>query len=238
MVYSPLDRRTERTYQLGAGDPSLTFVVRIARTEADLQLALDIRRRKYANHHPTLAELLAYEDKRDRQAGSIVFLAKNKLDGRCLGSVRLETNISRPLQIERDVVLPSKFRRARLLHVTRFAVESGSEGIIVKRSLLKAMYLYSRAKEIDFALISTIGLSARLFYRIGFKDVFPANRHVRLGEYGGLEVKLLAQRISLLSRNAKSLEGDEMRRFINEFRHPDIQIFDSVSSSWEQPRQV
>jgi hypothetical protein len=230
------ERRQPSPYATRESVQNLDFVVKFARTRSELDKALEIRRTAYLRHHPELADLLAFEDRRDRQAGAIVFVALRKSDQEAIGSVRLESNAVRPLQLERDLELPDSLRGQHLLHATRFAVHPGAEGAVVRRALLKAINLYSLAREVKAILVSTIPPLERLYYRIGCRDLYPENKLVRLNEYRQVEVKLLIRPTNAPKELHQSEEGQRFWEFLNYYRHPDIRVFDAIQSSWENPR--
>ncbi len=236
--FSPyLERRGQRKYQLNAEHEELGFTVKIARNDNQLFSALAVRKESYTKHHPDYAEIVAVKDRRDQQSGSIVFVAESKLDGSPLGTVRIETNQMRPLQMESDFKLPKSMQGTRLAHISRMATRQGTGGRSVKYGLLKAVYLYCHAKEVKFFLIATIPPLERLYYRLGFTNLSEKTNSIQLSEYGNFPMRVLRAKVSRFEYLTSKFAPD-LNRFMFHSIHADIKIFESVSSQWEVPRKT
>jgi hypothetical protein len=230
-----VDRRRPRQYPLNDDFHSLDFTVRIVRNLDTLDKAVEVRKSAYVRHHPTYAEAIAREDKRDKQSGATIFIAESKINGAALGTLRVETNLQRPLQLEGDVALPLSLQGAHLAHVTRFAIEAGRLGTMVRYALLKALYLFCVAKEVRYALIATKPPQDRLYYRIGFRNLFEDDEMQNLSEYPNFPLKI----VFIQMRTVESLLAEQsptLHQFMFERVHSDIEIFSSVASRWQSPR--
>jgi hypothetical protein len=230
-----IDRRNPRLIPLSGKHKQLSFSVKIARNDDQLFRALAVRRESYSKHHPSYADIVAVQDKRDMQSGSLVLVAESKVTGEALGTMRIETNQNRPLQMEADIRLPKAMRGAHLAHVSRMATLQGPESTQVKFGLFKALYLYSIAKEIDYLLVATIPPLERLYYRIGFKDLNRRPTALTLSEYGAFPMQVLRAKVSQFERET-AIKSPMLNRFVFHSVHSDIKIFESVSSRWERPR--
>ncbi len=90
----------------------LSFTVKIVHTEDELRRAVQVRYEAYARHGHPLAEHLKEPESGDRDRGTVVLLARAKIDGAPLGTMRIQTNVFRPLTIEQSVDLPAALQVA------------------------------------------------------------------------------------------------------------------------------
>ena len=233
-IPSTQDRRNMRGYPLTADTQHLDFTVHLARTESRILQAIKIRQDGFRNHQAWLP--IDTSDRRDRQKGSVVFVAIKKGTLEPLGSLRIETNRLRSLALEGEVKLPAKHGGLHLAHVSRLSTVRGSEGRQCRNALFKALYLYSIATEIRYFFVLAVPPAEKLYFRIGFKPVFRSGDHkLPQHKYQGKDVHLLSVKVDQLPRRMKIL-SPELHEFVCLKRHPDIRIFESVSNAWETAR--
>ena len=233
---SDRDRREPREHPLTADTQLLDFTVHLARTESRILQAIKVRKDSFKKHNTWLPD--EEFDRRDRQKGSVAFVAIRKGSNEPLGSLRVETNRQRPLAFEREVDLPVKYRGLHLAHISRLSTIAGKEGRSCRSALFKALYLYSLATEVRYFFALAVPPTEKLYYRIGFKPVFrDGDQRVPRHLYQGKEVHLLSVKVEQLPRKMKIL-SPELHQFVCLQRHPDIRIFESVSSSWETMRVI
>ncbi|MBU6271029.1 MAG: hypothetical protein KGQ67_06980, partial [Betaproteobacteria bacterium] len=132
--------------RLGAG--RLPFTVRIVRNEEQLNKAVYIRSEAYGRHWPNLMANLQKPETQDRDPNSLIILAESKADGSALGTMRIDTNLTSPLQLEYDIELPSEISSSPIAYVTRLGVKQGRLGSLVKLSLFKSLHRYCLAKQL------------------------------------------------------------------------------------------
>ena len=77
----------------------LPFTIRVVHTQADLCKAVEIRHAAYARHVPLFAKTLAMPESNDAENGFVVLLAESKVDGAPLGTMRIQTNRFKPLNL-------------------------------------------------------------------------------------------------------------------------------------------
>ena len=99
----------------------LPFRVRVVLGAQDLLKAVEIRSSAYSRHVPLVGEALRVAEADDYRSDVLSILAERKADGRALGSVRLQPNMSQPLRIEGETELPPEFRKRRLVEVMNWA---------------------------------------------------------------------------------------------------------------------
>lgn len=228
------ERRKPRVHPLDADTHPLDFTVRLARTEDRILQAVKIREAGFDRHHPW--HFIDKADRRDRQFGSVVFVTLSKGSEEPLGSLRIETNRQRQLSIESEIKLPSKYHGLHCAHVSRLSTVPGGGGRQCRNALFKALYLYSVATEIRYLFVLALPPIERLYYRIGFQEVFKNGNRLLPQQYRDLNLHLLSVQVDQLRLRLKS-RSPELYQFIFLQRHPDIRIFESVSNSWETFRK-
>lgn len=214
----------------------LPFRVRIARTEEQLQKAVEIRAEAYARHLPTLGEALRTRERVDLTPDCLVFLAESKLDDLPVGTMRIQTNFHAPLPMEASVELPTKYRDRPLAVVSRLAVKAGVRGKMVKLALFKAMHRYCIAKQVEWVLIGARPPLDEAYLELDFVDVFEDKQPRPLATAKNLPHRILAFEIATAERRWHKIDHPLYNFMINRF-HPDIEIFSSVSNRQARPRR-
>lgn len=230
--------RGDTTVAAGANKGTLLpFRIQLVRNDKQLDSAVRIRHAVYQRHLPTLAELLAAPEDADKQENTIVLLATSKVDGTPLGTMRIHTNSGKLVEFERELDLPERYIGKTIAHVARLAVANGSLSGLVKLSLFKALHRYCLALQIDFMMVAGKPPIDRQYERLGFEDVFSQEAYVSITSSGGIPVRVMAFELATAEQRWRDAQHPLYKFMIQEF-HPDIEIFQSVSSMWSQPRRV
>ena len=103
-------------------EETLPFTVRVVSSTEDLNKAVAIRHAAYARHLPEFAETLKNPEPYDFDDGVAILLAESKLDGSALGSMRIQTNLYAPLDLEDTVSLPNWLQGRSLAEASRLGV--------------------------------------------------------------------------------------------------------------------
>ncbi len=203
----------------------LRFSLRVARSEADLRAACQVRAASYGHHLPHLRNAFAEPDELDWAPDTTVFLAVDKDSGRPVGTARLATNARQPLQIEQSTVLPEPLSDRMLAEVTRLSVAPGHDDPRVKLALMKATYLYCIARQVHWMVIGarSDGL-IRQYRRLGFTDLLPDGAMVPLAHAGNLPHRLLAFDVTAAERNWHAAKHPFYDFMVRAY-HPDIELF-------------
>lgn len=203
----------------------LRFTLRAARSEADLQAACRVRCASYGHHLPGLGDSLAEPDALDTLPDTCVFVAFDKESGKPVGTVRLATNARTRLQIEHSTMLPESLCDRVLAEVTRLAVLPGHDDPRVKLALMKATYLYSMARQVQWMVIGArCEALIRQYRRLGFTDLLPAGKLVPLAHAGNLPHRVLGFDVSAAERNWHAVRHPFYEFMVRTY-HPDIQLF-------------
>ncbi len=180
-----------RGVQPGAPSAWLPFTVTRVRNESDLLAAVSVRHAAYARHVPTLARQLQVPEAADLLGDTVILLARSKLDGSPLGTMRFQTNERGPLPIERSVPLPYLLRHRRLAEATRLGVAASPEGRLVKMALFKAFYLHCQEAGVDEMVIASRAPLDRHYRQLMFVDVFEPGFQVPLRHAANLPHAIL-----------------------------------------------
>lgn len=212
----------------------LGFEVRLVRTEEQLKRVCEVRAAAYARHLPDMAVFLREPENQDFAPGVVTFMAVRKLDGRAVGTARIQTNSSAPLEFETNIELPDdKFGGRLLAQGMRLAVDAGSESVVVTKLLLKSMYLYCRGLQVAHVIVAAEPPRDRFYRAFGFKDIFPG-KHFLIESAPNHRCCMLHFD---LERTEDYLQGNEANLSFLRSYCPDIHVFSSAVGSWLHPRR-
>jgi hypothetical protein len=202
----------------------LPFTVAQVRSEADLLAAVSVRHSAYARHVPELARQLQAPEPADLMADTVILLARSKLDGSSLGTIRFQTNAHGPLPLEQSVALPYLMRHRRLAEATRLGVALSAEGRLVKMALFKALYLYCRISDVDELVIASRAPLDRHYRQLQFTDVFESGHQVPLKHAAHIPHSIL--RLALATAYERWLAfRHPLTDFMCHTHHPDLLDF-------------
>ncbi len=217
--------RTEDDNPAPRGE-ALAFRVAIVETEADLLRVQGLRQAAYGHHLPALAASFGQADPVDRWPDVTVFFAEDKATRRLVGSARLQSNRSRPLQIERSIVLPAALRGKLIAEVTRMSVLPGYAHP-VKLALVKAIHLYCIAMQIGGVVAASRPSLTRQYLNLGFEDLFDDARLAPLAHAGGIEHRALFRDTVTSEAHSRARRHPDYD-FVFRTYHADVQVFDAV----------
>lgn len=201
----------------------LGFVVRPLRDLQDLQAVRALRAEAYGHHDPALARRVAELDGADWSPGSCVLMACDKLDGRLLGTLRLQRGQPRPLPLEHSVCLPEALRRHTRAELTRLAVRRGADPL-VRLMLFKAAWLHALATQVRQLVITARSPALiRLYQQLGFEDVWTADHWWPMAHVGGLPHRVLSFEIAGAERRWHEAAHPLYPLFV-ETCHPDLDL--------------
>ena len=203
----------------------LPFTVRLVRSEADLKKAVQIRHAAYARHLPIFAETLKTAETDDAEDGVVVLLAESKLDGSPLGTMRIQTNLFKPLCLEQSIALPDWLKSRSLAEATRLGVTNEKGGRLVTTVLFKAFYLYCHQIGSEWMVITARAPVDRTYDRLLFTDVFPGAGYLPIHHVGNLPHRVMASNVDTAEERWAAAKHP-LFNFAFRTNHPDIQ-FDS-----------
>ncbi len=169
----------------------LPFWIAKAQSERELELAAKARQIAYGKHLPQFGERLASPDEDDRNPDSTVLLAYSKLDGSCIGTVRVQIATRQPLRLEASYLLPAALRQGRVAEISRLAIPSRSSGLALRLMLIKAAYWYSRAHLVDRCFLCVRYPVDRQYRRFDLYDVLPPDEFIPMQHIGMIPHRIL-----------------------------------------------
>lgn len=149
----------------------LPFTVRVVTTPKDLAKAVEVRASAYARHMPTLGQSLLAPEAEDLKSDVLVLLAERKFDGRPIGSLRLQSNIRRPLRLHGEAPPLHAYANRRLVETTRLGVDLGESSKIVTAGLIKTAYEICHAAGVDFSVTGGRRSMAQVFRALQFDEL-------------------------------------------------------------------
>ena len=208
----------------------LPFTIRRVHSDADMAKAVQVRHAAYARHVPEFAASLALPEAADYADDTIVLLAESKLDGSALGSIRIRSNVARPLDLEASVVLPGHLQGRRMVEACRLGVGEGREGRLVKVALIKACFMYCQDNGIEWSVATARSAVDRQYQQMTFVDLFPERGPVPLRHVGDIPHRVMAFEIAGFEARWRAA-GHPMLDFFFHVYHPDIRIGARVETS-------
>lgn len=218
-----LSQAQETQAQFRLVEERLPFSVGIVGSEEDLGKAVSIRHAAYGRHIPEVAALLEKAETLDSEPGCVVLLAKSKLDGSPLGTMRIQTNRFRPLALEQSITLPSWLQGKSQAEATRLGVIGNRTGRLVKTALFKAYYLYCVQEEIKWMTIAARSPLDRQYEALLFQDVQPDGEFIPMRHAGNIPHRVLAFNVELAQQNW-SQARHPLYGFVFDTDHPDIDL--------------
>lgn len=194
--------------------------VRVARDEADFEAIASLRSRAYGRHVPSLAEALRQTDALDHRADTFVLMAHHKVDGRLVGTMRMQHNTHGPLTIEASTPLPTALQGLHLLEAARLCIEQGAPSV-VRPALFKALFLHCAQRQVDAIVAVARRPLARIYEALMFRDALGAGVEVPMKHIGNLPHRLMYLNVAALADQHQA-GAHPMHEFVLRTHHPDI----------------
>ena len=200
----------------------LPFTVGIA-TERDLHAVAKLRSTAYGRQLPGLGAKLQEPEAADFEAGCQVFLAKSKLDGEVLGTLRTHANIHKPLPLQASIDLPDQLSDSLMVETTRLSIIGSPNSSLVRGALFKAVYSYCLEQGVDWMLAAGRRPVDRIYDGLLFEDVMEKGAYYPMSHAAGLPHRVM--KLSPTAARAKwAASGHPLYGFMVETQHPDITL--------------
>ena len=223
------DEGAGSTWEVPGHIPSTPYSIRIVRTSAQLQAAVEVRYQAYSEKLQALASKVSQPGPLDFAHEPIVLLAENRLTGEAIGTMRLNTGPS-ILDMLDDINLPDNIMGERVAFVSRMAVVGTvAERQLVRNLMQKAVFQLCIAKQLNRILLLAVEPRERLFYRCGFSDVFEDGKARYPAFLDKFPVKALYADTYAMERHWKE-QKHPLYDFLFRTFHPEIEVFSSLSS--------
>jgi hypothetical protein len=211
----------------------LPFNINIARTSQSSDRLLATRNRAYGRHEDPLLGSDHFH-KSLSSANSLLISAESKVSGECFGSVRIESNSSKPFYFESEVEVPQLAVKTLAVCASRLNVTLGPLGKLTRAALCKSLYLYAHALQCSSIFAFVDKPRARLYTSLGFKPALDGNPLLNLNSHDGLEYHLFVAQVSEFRSGVDPKHP--LYDFVFNISHPDIRIFSSVGSREQSSR--
>jgi hypothetical protein len=208
----------------------LPFTITIAQSPSELEQAVAMRHGAYARHVPQFAETLQEAESTDFDDGVVVLLASSKLDGSPLGTMRIQTNRFKPLELESSLALPQWLATRRLAEAARLGVTKEKVGRVVKSVLFKAYFQYCQLNDIEWMVITARSPVDRQYDRLMFDDVYSGMGYVPVHHVDSIPHRVMKFEVGT-AQERWAEASHPMYDFIFNTVHPDIDLRTNVIST-------
>jgi len=202
----------------------LPFRIIEARTEAELEQVARIRSVSYGRHLPDLAETMKCPDANDRNPAYKSLLALSKLDGSCLGTVRIQiadTEQSECLQFEQSFALPAALRQGKVAEIARLAIPQDKSSLSVRIMLIKAAYWYCRFSKVSHVFLCARRPLDRFYKGFDLADLTPGAEFVNMAHIGNVPHRIFWFHSRDIEAHWKSISNPMYPLFFRTL-HPDV----------------
>ena len=199
----------------------LPFVVQLA-ARVDMNEVAAFRSASYGKHLPALGAALQQPESSDYELGCEVLVARSKLDGSLLGTMRIHTNVFKYLPLQASIRLPERFINTRMVETTRLCIKGSPNASLVRTALFKAQFHYCLMQKVDWMIAAGRRPVDRIYESLRFTDVAEPNEFYPMAHAAGMP-----HRVMCLSPNeALQMWSKEhsLYQFIMVTQHPDIDI--------------
>jgi hypothetical protein len=191
--------------------------------ESELDEVALLRAATYGKHLPALGERLREPEFADYDPSCEVFIARAKLDGAILGTLRTHVNTSVPIPIEASIHLDDKYAKFSMVETTRLCVLSNPIGSTVRSMLFKALFQYCVEQNVTWMIATGRRPIDRIYDSLLFADVGTPSTFYPLAHVGNV----LHRVMSFSTFDAYDLwtrSNHPLTDFIFHTRHPDIDL--------------
>jgi len=212
---------------------SLPFQVVVAQ-EQDLKEVASLRAASYGKHLPALAAKLLEPEPADFDIGCEVLIAKSKLDGSLLGTLRTHANVIDPLPLQASMRLPTYLLGTRMVETTRLCVKGSPNASVVRSALFKALFLYCLQQKVDWMMAAGRRPVDRIYDNLLFSDVEKPGEFYPMAHANGVPHRVMCFEPSDAQRLWK-LHQHPLYTFVFETSHPDIDLsrVSDLDSIWD-----
>lgn len=200
----------------------LPFTVSIASPD-ELAAIARLRSEAYGRHLPELGSRLTEPEPADFEWGCEVIVARSKLDGTVLGSLRTHANVLKSLPLQASMELPAHYEGKRLIEATRLSLRGGVDAAMVRNALFKAFYLYSQRQKADWLVVAGRRPVDRIYDGLLYTDVAERGAFYPMAHAGGLPHRVMSMEVSQAEAIWRRA-GHPLFNFAFVDEHPDIDL--------------
>lgn len=200
----------------------LPFSVFVAQTSDELDELVRVRAAAYLRHNAPAASRLSRSEEQDRNNDAILLVARSKLTGSVVGSVRVQTRLRKPLSVESALTLPDEMLERSPVELMRGNVLNGVGGKMVSAALAKGSYQVCKALKFSHIIV-TCREPVDLMYRAYQFDDLLNGAMVDLPYSPGVKHKVLTLNVQEAEQRWKT-NNPPLLNFMVGTNHPDIAI--------------
>ncbi len=226
---------SDRSTPVVQTEESLPFFVEIA-ARHQLQEVADLRAATYGKHLPVLGASLRQPELADVTLGCEVFVARSKLDGSLLGTLRTHSNALSPLPLQASIELPERFSGTRMVETTRLCVKGSPGASTVRSALFKAMHQYCLDQKVEWMLAAARRTVDRIHDSLLFQDVKESRAYYPMAHAGGVPHRVLHMSTTDMQRQWGECQ-QPLYTFAFNTLHRDIDISGAkdLNFAWQCP---
>lgn len=201
---------------------SLPFTVKVVTTKSELDSVVALRSAAYLRHNAPAADKVRYPEEADECGDAVILVARSKLEGGVVGTMRINSNLNAPIQLESVMALPDPFNQSRCAEFMRLGVVNGSEGRLVSSALAKASYEICVAMKMDFIFVCSRPPVDTMYRGYRFDDLLNGKK-LDLHYAPGVPHFVLCLPVAEAAERWR-LRSRAVYRFFIETEHPDLEI--------------
>lgn len=212
----------------------LPFTVNLVTSNEDLADAVAVRASAYLRHNAPAADKVRDGEEDDYRDDVALLIARSKVDGSALGTMRINSNLARPLWLESVMPLPASLSRSRCVEFMRLGVLNGSNGRLVSAALAKASYQICRAVQMDYILVCSRAPVDALYRGYLFDDLLDGAK-LDLHYAPDVPHRVLCLPVAE-AQDRWRVRSRAVHRFFVETEHPDIDIdYEEIARRFPAP---
>lgn len=200
---------------------SLSFTLRQAVSDDDVQLACNVRAEAYGRKVPAYRETMLTPDDVDLSPWTTIYLCEDKLSGAAVGTMRIQSTANGgALEIEKHARIPLPLKSHGRAEISRLSAVADADPF-VRLAMWKAGYLHCMATRVRWLVLGVRAPGLlRAYEQMGAEDLTDPTV---LPYAGNLSYRILG--LDVLSAESKWQEKNHpLLKFMVETTHPDIQM--------------
>ncbi len=203
--------------------PSIS-IKRVVNLE-DLDHVCDLHYKTYSKSLTGFAGKLKSPEDADYE-NNIVLLLQEKETGIPLATIRIHTNLNRPLPLQSVVTLPDLMRNSMMSEAVRFCVSSeinAQTRNFARNLLLKAYFKLCIANKIEWIVIAARSPLYKIYSKLLFDDISPNGEFVRLPYVNDIPHRIMRIRVDTV-KSPWDRTNHPLYDFFFNTTHPDLDV--------------
>jgi hypothetical protein len=200
----------------------LPFKVKLVSSKEDRAGAIAVRAAAFLRHNAPALDKVRNGEEDDDRDDVILLVARSKLDGGVVGTMRIDPNLNAPMHLESVISVPEPFNKSRCVEFMRLGVLNGASGHLVSSALAKAGYEVCVAMKMDYIFVCSRAPVDTLYRGYRFDDLL-GGRKLDLHYAPGAPHFVMCLPVAEAEERWR-LHSKSVHRFFIETEHPDLEI--------------